>query len=90
MNALTHTLDLDPAVAWRLVGTPKSIALHPEPPAIARAADIGTAGERAITAPNAERDPRRPQIGDVVELGCFVAALAGIWLMQLGVFALLV
>ncbi len=89
MHASTHTLDLDPAVNWGLVGARKSAALRPEPPAIARTVDIDAVGEPSITVPSAERDPGRPQIADLLELGCFVTTLAAIWLLQLGMFALL-
>ncbi len=88
MHASTHSLELDPAVTWRLVGIRKTAPCR-ETPRVVEPVDLGATGETAITVPSAEPDRRRPEIGDALELGCFVTTLAAIWLLQLGMFALL-
>ena len=89
MHASTHTFNLNPATTWRPVGTRKTVAPRPEPSAIVWPVDIGAAGEPAITVSDAKPDRGRTRIGDALELGCFVTALAAIGLLQLGLFALL-
>ena len=87
MNVSTHTLELDPAVMWRLVGTHPKVAPRPSTPAISWPAGCGAMDEPATAVAGAEPERRRPAIGDALEFGCVVTTLAAIWLLQLGLFA---
>ncbi len=88
MNASTHTLELDPAVTWRPVGTRGTVARRPEP-AVVGTQDPASACARAAAVPRAK--PDRFALGgrDAMELGCFLATLAAIGSLQLGLLALL-
>ena len=85
--ASTHTLELDPAVTWRLVGVRREVALRREAPAV-----IVPAAEPAIDpapahdargATRARREWGRPGAGATLEFAMFAATLAAIGLLQL-------
>lgn len=89
MNTSMHTLELDPAVTWRLVGTRRAVARRPGRAAAAISQDTGAAREPAAEVPRV-MDDRIPLDGrDAVELGCFLATLAAIGVLQGGLLALL-
>ena len=89
MNTSTHTLKLDPAVAWRLVGTRRAIARRPGPAAAVVAQDPASAREPAAEVPRVMDDRISLDGRDAVELGCFLATLAAIGVLQGGLLALL-
>ena len=82
----THTLELDPAVAWRLVGVRREVALRREAPVTVPAIESPpdrTPSPEARAVARRHREWIRPGSGDAFEFAMFAATLAAIGLLQL-------
>ena len=84
--ASTHTLELDPAVTWRLVGVRREVALRREAPAVVPVIEppldrMPASDMRAGAHPR--REWIRPGVSDTIEFAMFAATLAAIGLLHL-------
>jgi hypothetical protein len=89
MPASTHTLDPDPALAWRLVGIPKA---HRQAPAVV--GDMEAVPDR-VQAPDeravfpSRQAWIRPSFGDAMEFALLAVTLAAIGWLHFELLALL-
>ena len=89
MPASTHTLDLDPAVHWRLVGIPEA---RRQGPAVVGNSENLLDRECATDDGIVSRTFQtriRPNLGDAMDFALFVVTLAMIGCLQFELLALL-
>jgi hypothetical protein len=86
--ASSHTLDLDPTVTWRLVGTRRRVARRREAPLVAPVVESPPDRITELEARAVDRRRRewiRPGIGAAFEFAMFAATLAAIGVLELQV-----